>query len=426
MSAYQESLHILYIVPYVPNLIYVRPFQMIRGLIAQGHQVSVATLWSNEADRESIANLEKLGADVFSRSQPVTRSLMNAIAALPRKTPLQAVYSWQPTLAAALERLLMQTNGKAPFDIIHVEHLRGAQYGLYVKQLRTRPGYAYLKQVPIIWDSVDSISHLFRQASKSSKKISSRLITRLELPRTEKYEQMLASSFDHVLVTSHVDQSAHQTNMADQKPSLISVLPNGVDLDYFQPVSAVARESGSLIVSGKMSYHANVTMVLYLAMQVMPLIWREVPGARLLIVGKNPGKQIKKLAENPQIEVTGTVPDLRSYLQRAAVAVAPIQYGAGIQNKVLEAMACATPVVCTPQAVTALQVQVGQDLLTADTPESFASAVINLLKDEKRRAALGQSGRAYVENFHDWKNITRDLTAIYRQAAANLVQTPPD
>jgi polysaccharide biosynthesis protein PslH len=420
MNGLLETMHILYIVPYVPNLIYVRPYQMIRGLLEQGHQVSVATVWTNEADQKAITDLEAFGADVFSRLQPITRSLMNAVAALPQSIPLQAVYSWQPQLAAAVERLLLQTNGKLPFDVIHVEHLRGAQYGLYVKQLRSRHGYTYLKQVPIIWDSVDSISHLFRQASRRSKKLTSRLITRLELPRTEKYERMLASSFDHVLVTSHVDQAAHQTNMENGVQPQISVLPNGVDLDYFHAASPDTREPGTLVVSGKMSYHANVTMVLFLATQVMPLIWREVPAARLLIVGKNPSRQISKLAEHPQIEVTGTVPDVRPYLQKASVAVAPIQYGAGIQNKVLEAMACGTPVVCTPQAVTALQVQPGKELLTGETPEDFASAVIQLLKDGELRAQIGQAGRAYVEKHHDWHKITRDLAEIYRQTALRL------
>ena len=408
---------ILYIVPYVPNHIYVRPYSLITGLVKQGHEVSLATLWSNDSDRDAIAALEASGVDVYARAQPVTRSLLNAVSVLPSSTPLQAVYSWQPGLAQAIERLLAKNNGNPLYDVVHVEHLRGSRYAQFVKSLRTQPQYAHLKSTPIIWDSVDSIAHLFRQASQDSRKWTSRVITRFELPRTEQYERQLASAFDHVLVTSPKDKEIFlQHTQADPSAPPITVLPNGVDLAYFHPAQDVQRDASTLVVSGKMSYHANMTMVLYLVNEIMPLVWETVPQARLQIVGKDPGKEISNLSKHPQIEVTGTVPDIRPYLQQATLAVAPIQYGAGIQNKVLEAMACATPVVCASQAVSALQAEVGQDLLVADTPQAFAQSILQLLSDCKLQAKIGWAGRRYVEAHHDWTTITERLETVYRQA----------
>ncbi|MFN2197774.1 MAG: glycosyltransferase [Anaerolineales bacterium] len=408
---------ILFVVPYVPSKIYVRPYQLIRGLVAQGHQVTLATLWTSQADIEALDELTAEGVEVYSCAQPKMRSLMNAAAALPGRTPLQAVYSWQPALAKIIAGLLLERKGKDAFDVVHVEHLRGAKYGLYVQELRNQPVYAHIKSLPVIWDSVDSITHLFQQAARQSRKFTSRMITRLELPRTASYEQQLALSFERVLVTSPIDREAFSNLYQDRCPDLpIKLLPNGVDLKYFRPGLEDQKESDTLVISGKMSYHANVTMVAYLFNKIMPLVWQKNPGVKVWIVGKDPGKNIQQLSKHAGVEVTGTVPDIRPYLQRAAAAVSPIQYGAGIQNKVLEAMACGTAVVCTPLAVSALQAVPGTDLLVADQPESFAESILNLLKNPPLRQQLAASGRAYVEKYHDWNQIAGKLLSIYMEA----------
>ena len=129
-------------------------------------------------------------------------------------------------------------------------------------------------------------------------------------------------------------------NPAVKSRSHITVLPNGVDLDYFCP-SPEPRRPATVVISGKMSYHANVTAALHLVEGIMPLVWRERPGVKVTIVGANPPRPIRQLAQRfpGQVEVTGTVPDVRPYLRRASLAAAPVPYGAGIQNKVLEAMA---------------------------------------------------------------------------------------
>ena len=119
-----------------------------------------------------------------------------------------------------------------------------------------------------------------------------------------------------------------------------------------------------------------------------------------------------------RVTVTGTVPDLRPYLRRAALAVAPMPYGAGIQNKVLEAMACATPVVASAQAGLALQARDGRDLVLAEGAEAFARAVLDLLAGEARRASLGRAGRRYVEEYHDWAAVGGRLVSIYDELVA--------
>jgi glycosyltransferase involved in cell wall biosynthesis len=308
---------------------------------------------------------------------------------------------------------LISGDGQLPYDLIHVEHLRGARYGLALKK-RSQPGGV---MPPIVWDSVDCISLLFRRTATSSKRRLNRWVARFELARTERYEDQLANQFDHVLLTSPVDREAFLTLNSAGRYGLsamkFSVLANGVDVDYFRPSEDAIRDPATVVLSGKMSYHANITMALYVAEEIMPLVWRHRPEAKLEIVGKDPVREVVALTQNPAITVTGSVPDMRPYLQRATVAAVPIAYGAGIQNKVLEAMACATPVVTTPQAVTAISAVPGRDLLVAADAETLAEEILCLLSDPAMQSSIGYSGRSYVERYHDWRNIVAQLEGIY-------------
>src|SRR5258708_37249906 len=151
---------------------------------------------------------------------------------LPRSTPLQAGYRRQPS---ALARLASEVGH---IDIIHVEHLRGTPYGLKLKSLLAHGKVT----VPVVWDSVDCITHLFRQAANRSSTRFRRWVTRFEVGRTEKHEGWLVNQFDRVLVTSPVERTALLSLIQSTPTSpRVNVLPNGVDLDYFKPGDAATR-----------------------------------------------------------------------------------------------------------------------------------------------------------------------------------------
>jgi glycosyltransferase involved in cell wall biosynthesis len=299
--------------------------------------------------------------------------------------------------------LIRQTQVEGAFDVAHVEHLRGAAFSQAVAGL------------PIVFDSVDSITLLFEEVRRSGPSWRSRLLARLDLTRTRHYEGRLLNDYQRVLVTSPRDKETllQLTTTPDAEAHLV-VLPNGVDLDYFKP-QEISREPATLVFTGKMSYHANVAAAVDLANQVMPLVWQRLPEAKLVMAGKDPPAELVALAADPRLTVTGTVPDLRPYLAQASVAVAPMRYGVGIQNKVLEAMAMATPVITTPQTVTALQTRIEQDILVADTPQAMAQLVVNVLTNDALRHRVGQAGRQYVETHHDWQVIAAKLARVYRE-----------
>ena len=467
-----ETMRVLFIVPYVPNLVRVRPYNLIRHLKARGCQVTVATLWSNNEERADAEALQEHCHRVIALPLPRWRSLWNCLRALPTHEPLQAVYCWSPDLARTVQseirnpqRTVCSAQSRIPnrrsairnpqFDIVHVEHLRGARYGLSLRCLVSNPRPPTTHPPPpVIWDSVDCISLLFEQALGMGPNLSSRLKAWLDLERTRRYEGRLVSQFDRVLVTSPVDKAAleklaatpdtqyairnthhaspnthHAIPNTQQCP--ISILPNGVDLDYFTPADDL-REPNTIVITGKMSYHANVNAVLHLVNDIMPRVWASRPDVKVLIVGKDPPRVLRSLQcripnTQSEIVVTGTVPDIRPYLRRATIAVATVAYGAGIQNKVLEAMACGTPLVATPQAVSALQTVNGQHLMVAGrSAAAFSDAVVRLLDDPALRDRLGREGRRYVESHHDWDTVVTRLEGIYKETVKkSREQRPP-
>lgn len=404
-------MRIAYIVPYVPNKIRTRSYNLITHLSKLGHEVDVFTVGSNRTDQQEAESLESRCAKVVYYHQPLWRSLTNSLGASVSGKPLQSVYSWQPQLAGYLVKLFAE-NGGSQYDVIHVEHLRGSQYGVSIKSRSPNQS--------IVWDSVDCISHLFKQASAQSVDLFGKLVTRFELGRTSRMEAKLLSFFDHVLVTSPIDRKALLDLVGiGTKAAPISVLSNGVNQDFFRPHLEIERDNETIIFSGKMSYHANISMVMYLVNEIMPRIWKQRPTAHLYIVGKDPSPSIKELGKNPLIIVTGTVDDIRPYLWRATVSVVPLLYGAGIQNKILEAMATKTPVVTTSKALSALELKSGKELLVADDADEFSHAVLQLIEDRNLQHKIGDEGEAYVRAHHNWLSIASRLVEIYQQTLSH-------
>ena len=414
-------MRILFIVPYAPSVIRVRPYHLIRSLARRGHDLVVLTLCSSSEELLDLQRLAAVNIQVRACRLPAWRSAWNCLGALVTGRPLQSVYSWQPELALELRRAVCYSG----CDVIHVEHLRGALYGIHALQLIRNNG----RPLPVVWDSVDCISSLFHLAQRHSRSLMGQLMSRIELFSTESHEGWLAGQFDRVLATSEADSNAiwKLARFRGETPEL-RVLCNGVDLEHFS-TSDERRDPATIVLTGKMSYHVNVTAARYLVEEIMPLVWARRPDARVFIVGKSPSREVRALvgslhgSRGPRrIEVTGAVPDLRPYLRRATVAVAPLLYGAGVQNKVLEAMACGTPVVASPQAHSALAASPGRDLLVGAGAKEFAHNVVALLDDPTLQKEVGGAGRRYVETHHSWDDVAARLEAIYLEAIDSLAR----
>lgn len=225
-------------------------------------------------------------------------------------------------------------------------------------------------------------------------------------------ERAAARAFDHTLLASEAE-AAHFRSLAPEAAGA-RALDNGVDARRFDPEVAwpdpFPAEGPHIVFTGAMGYRPNIDAVTWFADRVLPLLRARRPAPSFHIVGANPGPPVRALGGREGVFVTGTVPDIRPYLAHAAVAVAPLRIARGIQNKVLEAMAMARPVVATRDAFEGVRATAGRDLLIADTPEDFAAAVASVL--DGARPGLGAAGRAAMLAGHDWSATLAPLDAM--------------
>lgn len=401
-------MRILFVTPYPPSRIRVRGYGFLTQL-RRAHEVTIAAQCASEQEQADVDKLRREGYEVVVISESKKRSALRSGIALLGTTPLQVAYARSERFAEAVKQLYEQRG----FDAIHVEHLRG------IASMETLLG-----KYPLVWDAVDCISLLSKQTMAEGPSRSVRMVARVEYERTRRYEARMLSFLPATIVTSERDRQAmielrrlYTRDLVSSDDALgngIQVIPNGVDLEYFRPMPQERRRL-NLVFSGKMSYHANIATALYLYRHIMPLIWEQRPEVTLTIVGSKPSKAVQALAQDPRVEVTGYVDDLRPYIARAEVMPCPMVYSVGIQNKALEAMALGTPVVVSRQAAESLGAQPGRDLLVADSAREFAQATLRLLDDAEMRASLTQNGRAYVEQHHNWQKIADRLANVYRQ-----------
>jgi sugar transferase (PEP-CTERM/EpsH1 system associated) len=220
------------------------------------------------------------------------------------------------------------------------------------------------------------------------------------------FERLAASACDSTLFVTEAE-ARHFMTLAPESAGKIDWLENGVDLakfdpdhDHDNPYAALPDQGPHLVFTGNMDYWPNADAVIWFAEQAMPALRQRHPGLCFHVVGANPGSRVLRLATLPGVYVTGRVPDVRPYLAHAAVAVAPLRIARGIQNKVLESMAMARPVVASPQAFVGIDAVAGRDLLVAEGAEDTVRCVLEVL--DGTHPALASAGRARVEARYGW------------------------
>jgi sugar transferase (PEP-CTERM/EpsH1 system associated) len=268
-----------------------------------------------------------------------------------------------------------------------------------------------------ILDMVDVDSEKWR-AYAASEGGPKRLVWAREARTLLAFERRAAAQFDRTLLVSAQEAQTFAT-LAPEVASRIDWVENGVDVARFDPEGdwpdPFADESPAIVFTGTMDYRPNVEAVSFFATEVMPRFASLSLAPHFHIVGANPSPAVRALAELPRVHITGSVPDMRPYLAHSAVAVAPLRIARGIQNKVLEAMAMARPVVASPEAHEGVRAVAGRDLLVADGAEAMAAAVTQVLTGGM--PALGTAARAAVLAGHDWKATLARLDDILEAAS---------
>jgi sugar transferase (PEP-CTERM/EpsH1 system associated) len=396
-----DVLYLCHRVPYPPDKgDKIRAFHQIRAL-ARRHRVHLLTLADGPVP--DLTPLQALcqRVEVFSvhRAAAFVRSAFGLFS--PR--PLTLSFFHSAELHARVRELAAQES----FDAVVVYSSSMAPYA--------EP----FAGTPSLLDLVDVDSAKWAQYSRFARR-PLRPVYALEARRLQEYEAVLARRFDRVVLATGNELSL-LTSFAPQARAV--AIPNGVDLDYFQPMDLPKSKNPSLVFTGQMDYFANVDGVVAFAREVFPRLRARITNLELLIVGRSPAPAVRALSEIPGVQVTGAVGDVRPFLARAWAFVAPLRIAQGVQNKVLEAMAMNLPVVCSERVLAGLAeggFQHGRDLLAAGGPEGLESCLAGLLADPAARERLAASARQRLAAAYRWSvNLDR-----FEEVLASVVRRP--
>jgi sugar transferase (PEP-CTERM/EpsH1 system associated) len=234
--------------------------------------------------------------------------------------------------------------------------------------------------------------------------------------RMRQVERAQCLRFDHVIAVSPEDAATFRQQYGVER---VSSVPTGVDTDFFRPSGTVPRKQGSIVFTGSMDWMPNEDGMIWFVDEILPRIEQAVPDATLAIVGRNPTARVRALAEGrPRVTVTGTVADVRPYLESASVVVVPLRVGGGTRIKIYEAMGMERAVVSTTIGAEGLDVADGRHIVLADQPAAFADAVIALLQSPPRAAEIGQAAASYVRTHFGWASVAEQFAECCLTAAS--------
>lgn len=403
--AERGRLRILWLCPYLPLPIFgagSRVFNLLRVLAATSKIDLIATTNCSHEIHPLAAELRELCHSVvavpFAAASEAERRRLQVRSMISRR-PAQFWTTYSEQMQARIDEAVRTTK----YDLAIVEHSFTGYYRLP-------------SNIPIVLDQHNVESEILDRASRHDRSLERRVFNRLEFWKYRLDERRVCRDADLVLTASARDRDAVQ---AWPGVGACAVIPNGVDVQTFRPgTEDEAERPGSIIFTGPLHYSPNAEAVLYLHSQIWPLIRRRAPGAQLTIVGSNPPREIARMAEEPGITIAGFVPDVRPYLARAQVVVAPLRIGGGTRLKILEAFAMRRAVVSTSVGCEGLEVRPGQHLLVADEPEPFAESVIELLGNAQLREDLAGEGRGLVEERYDWQAIGQEMNTAVRALCA--------
>jgi sugar transferase (PEP-CTERM/EpsH1 system associated) len=360
--------------------------------LAEKNEIHLITFTEHKSD---LQYLDKL-SPIFKRMEivhlPKLQSLFNSAVGLFQKFPLQVQYFKSIEFSSRLKQLLSEEK----YDAIHVQHIRMAQYAIPYKQ--------YFR----ILDLPDAFSLYWQRRKEVPRSILSKMLDNIESKRVIKYEEYVLNEFNLNLVCSQEDQAFLIKN---HQVSNIELLPNGVDTQQFKPGKHDYSHNETLLFTGNMDYDPNVDAVIYFVDEILPSILKAFPKVKFVIAGQRPIEKVKALDNGKNVFVTGFIPDLSDTYNSASVVVAPLRFGAGTQNKVLEAMSMGIPVVCSNIGFKGLGIQDGEGAFMRLGANEFADQVIKLLSDEELRKTTGNKGVEVIEKSFTWETISEKLAA---------------
>ncbi|MFT4523034.1 MAG: sugar transferase (PEP-CTERM/EpsH1 system associated) [Bacteroidia bacterium] len=357
------------------------------------HTLYLIAFVENKEELKHRSKLEEIFEEVHLVFQPVWRSWFMSALNIFGSAPFQLAYFKNRRMHECLADFLDKTS----IDVIHTQHLRMSQYT------------ANLKAHKRILDLPDAYSLYWERRKKVKRPFLNRIFDSIESERVVRAEHVI-NSYDLSLACSVEDQAHLQKLHPNAK---VGLLRNGVDLETFKPRNNSYEGAEKLLFTGNMDYAPNVDAVTYFVNNLFQTIITMYPNVRLVIAGQRPVKEVLDL-KSDRVEVTGFVENMADAYAAADVVIAPLRFGAGTQNKVLEAMAMGVPVVCTDIGFKGLELKSGEGVLHASNDEAFIKHVCALLESKDLRKKVGAMGIQHAEQTFSWDGIAKVLEAHFK------------
>jgi polysaccharide biosynthesis protein PslH len=407
MPARPRLLYLVHRVPYPPNRgDRIRSYHFLRHL-SERFDVSLATLAdepvASETHREFARLCEQVAIEPLGRS----RWLRAAASLAGGKSATEGLFA-----SPALRRTVQSWAAEKSFDAALVFCSSMVQY-LDCPQL---------KGVPAVVDLVDVDSQKwFDYGAKTSGL--KRMLFDLEGRRLRQLETSLPARARAITLVSEAEANLYRGFCPSDK---IVAVPNGVDLDYFRPAQdgnnpwtdLPPADRCQIVFVGALDYRANIDAVTWFAAEVWPAVRSHHPELQLALVGREPAPAVRRLAEISGIRVFASVPDVRPHLAAAKIVIAPLRIARGIQNKVLEAMAMAKPVICSPAALEGLTAEPGRHLALADRPAQWQQTIADWTESPVQPHKLSLSARRFVVDHRAWAPSLTPLANLLTPTAA--------
>ena len=379
--------------PYPLTSGYLRHYFLIREL-SQHHAITLLSIVGANFANENIAALAPFTERVLtftskSKSGSLRRKVIGRVKSLAGGPKADEAVR---QMRAAVERMTREE----PFDVV------------VFSGKRTYPAIQDLVALPLVVDMCDATSMKIRGSVRYTSPARLPLLL-LDYAQVRSAERMLIRNAAHLLFASYRDREA----LVGRTGNHATVVPNGVDLDFWRR-SSPERGANTIVFTGAMDYPPNTDAALHLIEEILPLLQRAIPDARVLIVGRDPTPRLVRAGQRPGVTVTGFVDDVRPYLEQATVFAAPLRFGAGIQNKVLEAMAMEVPVVASLLAADGLRTEDGQQppVAVARGAQEFADLIGQRLRDRAGDPAPDSAARRYVESHFVWRRSGEKLEQV--------------
>ncbi|MBT5047939.1 MAG: TIGR03087 family PEP-CTERM/XrtA system glycosyltransferase [Rhodospirillaceae bacterium] len=401
-----ELLFLAHRIPYPPNKgDKIRSWNILKFL-AEHYRVHLGCFIDDPEDEQHRSTLEEICESCqFTRLNPSLAKL-RSLSGMISGSPLTLPYFWDRQLARWTDALIRDRK----IEHVFVFSSSMAQYAMGDAASGARR----------VVDYVDVDSDKWRQYA-AAKSWPAGWIYGRESRRLLSFEREVAAASDASLFVSEAEADLFR-GLAPESASKIGALNNGVDFEFFDPTEPHERPfdgtDPTLVFTGAMDYWANVDAVAWFANEVFPGIRAKCPTAQFWIVGARPSTQVTGLTSIPGVHVTGSVPDIRPYMAHADIIVAPLRLARGIQNKVLEAMAMARPIIASPEALEGIEAEIGRDIISADGAQAFVEQTINLL-GQTGANEMGDCARERVVSTYGWSSNLAGLKTLLENKRVN-------